>query len=761
MADERIDPSQVHPIVWADHIHRYAWASQYCKGLVVDVACGAGYGSERILTQAAVEAYLGIDVAWEAAHSGSRLFGSPSTRFIQSHGGRLPLANASVDTVISFETLEHVDAPEELIAEIARVLKPSGLFIGSVPSAELEELTNQIYGKNPFHRTRFPRVNLSRLLAQQFVGHQLYEQSLEIVSLMRPDAPTAPQGLRVLNNPRYEHWAPGCLTFIAAKTTETFDRLDAPSGSASLVPAVSLMAHEQPTNEYVRGLVQQLDETEKSRVTLAAAQAALEQHLNHTRAELEQRLAEAADREARQADQIATLLSELVAASNERHSLQRETELIRSQAEFDQNELKRQLVNEQQLASTFRMEVENIRATRSYRLVQRIVHSPAKAFVVAAGRALMPDRLRRSGNGVTVEASIEPTLIENRSTPVVLAPTERPYSPDEENWINALASRPRPVSVGHPDWIGIRSAAAQLFDTNLYAKDNLDEAEGKRLAHLLIDGQCQAAVIQGFPRTYIHLVRALRKDAPNIPVFIIWHGSFVQARLDYDWEVFEQVAELCRDGYVRKWGFVKKGMAEIMAAAGYRTGFVMNRVKAIPQGPSVVLDSGPHIGVWGLWQDNWLKPPFAMLAAARLIQNATVHSSVISERVRSFTSLLGVTIQGTGQPIAPNDMPLALSQMHLNLYVSLSECAPMVPLESLSAGAPCLFGPNSHYFEDHDYLRSQLIVPHPDNAHMIAEYANRALAERAAIIRAYMTYAPEYNRKAEETLRSFLEIPLP
>jgi 2-polyprenyl-3-methyl-5-hydroxy-6-metoxy-1,4-benzoquinol methylase len=38
-----------------------------------------------------------------------------------------------VDAVVSFETLEHLPEPRRAVAEIARVLKPGGLLIASIP----------------------------------------------------------------------------------------------------------------------------------------------------------------------------------------------------------------------------------------------------------------------------------------------------------------------------------------------------------------------------------------------------------------------------------------------------------------------------------------------------------------------------------------------------------------------------------------------------------------------------------------------------
>lgn len=53
-------------------------------------------------------------------------------------GHRLPLADASVDTVICKAVLEHVEDPGAVVAEIARVLRPGGLVYLDIPFLFIE-----------------------------------------------------------------------------------------------------------------------------------------------------------------------------------------------------------------------------------------------------------------------------------------------------------------------------------------------------------------------------------------------------------------------------------------------------------------------------------------------------------------------------------------------------------------------------------------------------------------------------------------------
>lgn len=46
----------------------------------------------------------------------------------------LPFADASFDIVVTSNVLEHVDEPAKLFAEVARVLKPGGLFVNKTPN---------------------------------------------------------------------------------------------------------------------------------------------------------------------------------------------------------------------------------------------------------------------------------------------------------------------------------------------------------------------------------------------------------------------------------------------------------------------------------------------------------------------------------------------------------------------------------------------------------------------------------------------------
>jgi len=337
----------------------------------------------------------------------------------------------------------------------------------------------------------------------------------------------------------------------------------------------------------------------------------------------------------------------------------------------------------------------------------------------------------------------------------------RRFSDEEQKWLEkTLSLKPEAITVLHPEWRGIHASAEQMFDVLLEIPDNLDPASAVHYADLIAETACSRIVISGFPVSYRYLILALRKRLGDTRrLYAIYHGQYNQYREDYDRLSYSTLLNLAKAGLLDKIGFVKAGMAEVVhAATGVSTGFVMNWVERIPEAASIPMDGGPHLGLWLLWSGNWRKPPFSMLAASLLIPGSIIHGADADERVREYITLMNIRAEFAGRPLPQAELLEQMEKMHLNLYVTFHECAPMLPLESLSVGTPCLFSPVSHYFEDEPYLHQRLVVPYPERAEVIATFAQRAIEERTEIVKAYQKYAPAYNRRARESLMRFLDL---
>jgi SAM-dependent methyltransferase len=102
-------------------------ARQYATGRVLDMGCGNKPYRELF---AASDAYMGCDVVQSSEHLVDVLCSCT----------RLAFKDASFETVLCSQVLEHVNDPAGAIREAARVLRRGGYFLVSVPMVwELHE----------------------------------------------------------------------------------------------------------------------------------------------------------------------------------------------------------------------------------------------------------------------------------------------------------------------------------------------------------------------------------------------------------------------------------------------------------------------------------------------------------------------------------------------------------------------------------------------------------------------------------------------
>ena len=286
----------------------------------------------------------------------------------------------------------------------------------------------------------------------------------------------------------------------------------------------------------------------------------------------------------------------------------------------------------------------------------------------------------------------------------------------------------RVVGVCHPDWRGVRTAAYTFGVPVVEAADVAAPASG--LVEVMAEAGVEVLVVQGFPPgTPVLLAEAHRR---GLATRCVHYSSTAQHGAGpSEWAIADDLVNLARRGILGGLGFAKEGMAEAFEALGHPAAFVPVRIPALPGVRPVKLERGQtHVGVFA--EAFWRKNLVTQLTATALVENAVAH--VLELPPIGYLDGLAVVEHG----VVPYEafLPL-LAGVDINLYVTLSECLPLTPLESYLVGVPCLASRTSVLFRDDPELWDLSTVDELDNPRAVAAAAARLLAHREqAVLRA-------------------------
>lgn len=162
-AIERVELSNIS-ITTFEHVNRYIFASNFVNNkIVLDAACGTGYGS-NYLSNYATRVY-GIDIDNDTIEKNKRIYNKNNLFFSCGSIYNLPYDDNMFDVIISFETIEHVDDGDKVLSEFKRVLKSDGILIISTPNKQIS-FDNKII--NPFHKHEYFENEFQELLLGYF-----------------------------------------------------------------------------------------------------------------------------------------------------------------------------------------------------------------------------------------------------------------------------------------------------------------------------------------------------------------------------------------------------------------------------------------------------------------------------------------------------------------------------------------------------------------------------------------------------------------
>ncbi|MBO8171410.1 MAG: class I SAM-dependent methyltransferase [Bacillaceae bacterium] len=183
---ERVIPELMNPKngMLLEHYARYHFAVPYTHGRVLDIATGAGYGPQILLRYGTgIERVVAVDVSEDAIRYAREHYDDERIDWRLADGADPSIVQqlGMFDTIISFETIEHIEQDFQFVDNLYRMLKPGGVAVISTP-----------FGKgrhhpcaDPFHVCQYTEEEFRELM-QRFDDVMFFHQVNETIEMPVP-----------------------------------------------------------------------------------------------------------------------------------------------------------------------------------------------------------------------------------------------------------------------------------------------------------------------------------------------------------------------------------------------------------------------------------------------------------------------------------------------------------------------------------------------------------------------------------------------
>ncbi len=318
------------------------------------------------------------------------------------------------------------------------------------------------------------------------------------------------------------------------------------------------------------------------------------------------------------------------------------------------------------------------------------------------------------------------------------------------------------LAICTPRWRGVTAATRGLFrcilPVPLTPEEHPDEIPASYLeaaAEAVGEAGFSVVVLSGSDPALFSLARRLKDMQPHVSIRQIWHGNYLQMGEAHDWGLFGPWLEAARAGWVDCIGVVRPGMEEFLRTLGVRADFVQNAVprEPVPGLPAAVRNV---VGIWLSGSTEYRKMPYASLLALAGRPQLALRASGLGELGARIVDELGIRAEGLFfEPIPHGQVLQEMRRTGLTLYVTLSECMPMVPLESIACGVPCVVGPATRFYDD-DYLTERLVVEDPSDPGAIRRHIDLAMEDYGEVRARSLAFLDGVGRRSAESLDRFL-----
>ena len=317
------------------------------------------------------------------------------------------------------------------------------------------------------------------------------------------------------------------------------------------------------------------------------------------------------------------------------------------------------------------------------------------------------------------------------------------------------------IAIYNSENIGITNSTKDLFkeENTLGIKEVLNEKELEIISNCIASSKVKQIIFSSMTFGYIRLIKKIKYLNNNINISVFWHGSHAMLVQRDEAYFLYNIIELMNLKLIDKVAFAKESMAEFYKLKGYNAFFLPNTVnlkKVIKKENNCNnKSSNINIGIYSAG-NRWEKNTFNQLSSIFLLNNAVVDVIPNNKLIKTFCKEFKIKLlENNIKYLSREKFINKLSNNDINLYVTFTECSPVLPLESFEVGTICITGNNHHYFRGYKNLE-KTIVKSEDNIQEIKEKIEYCLENKKQIIEEYINWKKEYDSFCLEKFNEFI-----
>ena len=310
----------------------------------------------------------------------------------------------------------------------------------------------------------------------------------------------------------------------------------------------------------------------------------------------------------------------------------------------------------------------------------------------------------------------------------------------------------------NPAWFGVTNATIELFDNLVPCGELYRKKDVKLIGDAILElDNIKQVIFSAMCIGWKNLAIYLKEKNPNIKIKSFWHGNHSQVSEPYGWERNMEIINLHKQGIIDVMGTCKESLMNFYINEGYKAAFITNKVVLKEEIKRTRKSDEIRVGIYAAKSDDWRKNMFTQIASVALMKNAVIDMVPLNKDALEFASILGVKIEGLDKPISREQLIKRMANNDLNLYITFSECSPMLPLESFEVGVPCLTGNNHHYFKNTE-LEKYLVVNNEESAIDVAKKAEYCLENRDKVLKLCKDWMKKNNQDSDFDVNKFLNM---